>query len=266
MEVSRLEVSSTKTPTSDYRQTFMPFAAPSNSTVALSNYFTWDEKLMQKALADADSWFASEFAFEPQMLRQALDLGPYEVLEQGWTSDSVAALASRMDESSARQKIRLKDIEHQEQDARTQFMTLPVKYLFFREDVRPPYIGTISKFKTRGEALRLARCPLQRTREDIDYDYDSEAEWEEPEEGEDLGSDGDEDDESLADGEELTEFLDDEAAIDLQRPKRGVLYSDMQPMSTGLCWEDISGHLSSPSPDFASDLTVLRMETLSGTF
>jgi chromatin assembly factor 1 subunit A len=113
---------------------------------------------------------------------------------------------------------------------------VPMKFLQFQEDVRPPYRGTYTSLPLHGMA-KLARNPLRRDLPDTNYDYDSEAEWIEDEDAEDLNSEGEEDDAELDDAEDMDGFLDDEND-ELANPKRLVLQGDLEPISTGLCWED----------------------------
>jgi chromatin assembly factor 1 subunit A len=114
---------------------------------------------------------------------------------------------------------------------------IPMKYIHFGQDVRPPYYGTYTHSYTDMEATRLARNPLSRLRQDTNYDYDSEAEWEEPEEGEDLDSEGDDDEQEEAE-DDMEGFLDDEEDPQL---KRRMISGDLQPVSTGLCWQNPRG-------------------------
>lgn len=107
------------------------------------------------------------------------------------------------------------------------------KFLFYCEDARPPYVGTFSRPVPIRSARKLARNPFSRDLPDTNYEYDSEAEWELPQEGdEDLLSDED-DLEGSEDEDDLDGFLDDENDV-LQRQK---IVSEMQPVSSGLCWE-----------------------------
>ncbi|KAG9244742.1 chromatin assembly factor 1 subunit A-domain-containing protein [Calycina marina] len=115
-----------------------------------------------------------------------------------------------------------------------QLKKVPMKYLKFQEDVRPPYRGTYTSRPVNGMA-KLARNPLRRDLPDTNYDYDSEAEWVEEEGDEDIDSDG-EDDEVDEDGDDMEGFLDDEG--DVMNSKRMIIQGDMEPISTGLCWED----------------------------
>ncbi|KAH7135133.1 chromatin assembly factor 1 subunit A-domain-containing protein [Dendryphion nanum] len=115
---------------------------------------------------------------------------------------------------------------------------IPMKYLHFHKDVRPPYYGTYTVPYSDKESAKLARNPFSQTRQDTDYDYDSEAEWQEPEEGdEDLDTEG-EDDLSDDGDDDMEGFLDDE---DEAQVKRRLISSDLVPVSTGLCWEDDKG-------------------------
>ena len=115
--------------------------------------------------------------------------------------------------------------------------TIPVKFLQFREDVRPAYRGTYTSRPVSG-ITKLARNPLRRDLPDTNYDYDSEAEWveDEDEDGEDLKSQGDEEEE-VDDDEDMDGFLDDEGD-ETANSRRLVLQGDLEPVSSGLCWED----------------------------
>jgi chromatin assembly factor 1 subunit A len=112
---------------------------------------------------------------------------------------------------------------------------IPMKFLQFQEDVRPPYRGTYTSRPVNG-MTKLARNPLRKDLPNTDYDYDSEAEWIEDEDAEDLKSEGDEDEE-VDDDEDMDGFLDDEND-ETANSRRLVLQGDLEPVSTGLCWED----------------------------
>ncbi|MCJ1393000.1 hypothetical protein MMC18_005872 [Xylographa bjoerkii] len=141
--------------------------------------------------------------------------------------------------------------------------TVPVKYLRYAEDVRPPYIGTYSKSPVVYSPSRLLRRPFLRALPATNYDYDSEAEWEEPEEGEDLDSEGEEE---IGDDEvdDMEEFLDDEDA-EGSGAKRRNLMGDVQPACTGIIWECAAGPNNSnviTYSDTAVDPKSFRMELL----
>jgi chromatin assembly factor 1 subunit A len=109
---------------------------------------------------------------------------------------------------------------------------VPLKFLRFQEDVRPPYIGTYTSQPIHG-FLKLARNPLRRDLPNTDYDYDSEAEWVE-DDGEDVHSDGEEEEMDNEDGEDMDGFLDDEN--DESPSRRLVLQGDLESVSSGMCW------------------------------
>lgn len=130
---------------------------------------------------------------------------------------------------------------------------IPYKYLFYREDVRPPYRGTYSRTVSPRAARKLAINPLYRGLPDTNYDYDSEAEWAEPEEGDEEVLDDDEKSEDEDGDEEMDDFLDDEGDV----VKRPLVVGDLQPQSSGLCWEN-----GGNQPQNGFDLTLYRMDVL----
>ena len=136
---------------------------------------------------------------------------------------------------------------------------VPVKFLKFAEDVRPPYIGTYSKTPKYGSLDSLAKKPFSRVRPDTNYDWDSEAEWEDVVDGEDLQSEGEEDEED-EDDDEMAGFLDDE---DTNAVKRRPLLGDQEPQCSGICWE---GQAFSSNGKLISSLNSYRMDILLGLF
>ncbi|CAB44771.2 histone H3-H4 chaperone, CAF assembly factor (CAF-1) complex subunit A Pcf1 [Schizosaccharomyces pombe] len=87
---------------------------------------------------------------------------------------------------------------------------IPIKFIFFYQDVRPPYFGSYTKTHSHGSNVLLNPWLED---EDIDYTYDSEAEWvaDEEDDGEDLESEDEEVDNSddiVEDGDNA--FVDDE--------------------------------------------------------
>ena len=143
-----------------------------------------------------------------------------------------------------------------------------VKYLKYAEDVRPPYIGTYSKVPQGHSIAKLCRNPFTRALPATNYDYDSEAEWDEPEEGEDLDSEGEEevDDE---DGDDIREFLDDEGADDMgpNGLKRRHLMGDVLPLYTDIHWEGSQRHLGPlmvPYGQASLDLKSFKIRNIHG--
>ncbi|KAH8663953.1 chromatin assembly factor 1 subunit A-domain-containing protein [Xylariales sp. PMI_506] len=162
--------------------------------------------------------------------------------------DSVSGIPPLRTES---QQVRLAGVQDQ-------LNTIPVKILSFYEDVRPPYVGTLTS-TSKSELQKLARRPTGRHVLKLNYDYDSEAEWEE-EEGEDLDDDEVDDEENEAD-EEMADFLDD--ADDVAMPAaRTPFLADLQPVSTGICFENAKrlSHDSNGEP--CATVYKYRMEFL----
>ncbi|MCJ1285461.1 hypothetical protein MMC26_004801 [Xylographa opegraphella] len=141
---------------------------------------------------------------------------------------------------------------------------VPVKYLRYVEDVRPPYIGTYSKTPVKCSPSRLLRRPFLRALPATNYDYDSEAEWEEPEEGEDLDSEGEEEIGEDELGDDMEEFLDDDDAEGYGAKRRNLM-GDVQPICTGLIWDSAASQ-AQPNVitygDTTLDLNSFRTELL----
>lgn len=151
------------------------------------------------------------------------------------------------------QQVRLTNVQDQ-------LNSIPVKVLSFYEDVRPPYVGTVTSTPQK-ELRKLARRPTGRLLK-LNYDYDSEAEWEE-EEGEDLDDDEVEDEENEGD-EEMADFLDDAEDTGAVRP---AFLGETEPVSTGICFEDRARRThNAAGEDCATVSTVYkyRMEFLLG--
>jgi chromatin assembly factor 1 subunit A len=139
---------------------------------------------------------------------------------------------------------------------------IPTKFLKFPEDVRPPYIGTYTKVLEGRTTTKLSRNPFFRALPLTDYEYDSEAEWEEPEEGEDLDSEGEEEVEE-DDGEDMEGFLDDRDADEVK--KRRPIIGDLEPTCTGLCWEDSQSNIHRfGTIGHSLDLTPFRLDIILG--
>ncbi|KAI1103246.1 hypothetical protein F4804DRAFT_310544 [Jackrogersella minutella] len=119
-------------------------------------------------------------------------------------------------------------------NAQDRLNAIPMKYLSFYEDVRPPYRGTMTTPMTAKKLRLISRKPTGKLLQ-LNYDYDSEAEWVEDEDGEDL--EDDEDDEESNDGDgEMEDFLDD--SEDHPATVRPTFLGETEPTSTGICFED----------------------------
>jgi chromatin assembly factor 1 subunit A len=144
--------------------------------------------------------------------------------------------------------------------------TVPLKYLRFAEDVRPPYVGTYSKVPLGQSIRKLPRKPFTRALPATNYDHDSEAEWEEPGEGEDLDSEGEEEIGDEDEGDDMREFLEDDDA-DKSGMKRRNVMGEVEPISTTLHWEGSAkqkGPRLVPYGETSLDLKTFRLEGLLG--
>lgn len=263
-------LAATQTPSkpalSDYRKYFLPFDLQSHTVLAPLRYAdqTADDNEKAHAVFDAE--------INDPTLQEKYDLGlvpSYANIENIFPSEQGAyeytnslttrQIVERIHGSSSQQPIDLTQ-DRSMQNPVDLLQTLPLRYLHFAEDVRPPYFGTYTRIQSKTTSRHLSRNPFARKREDTNYDYDSEAEWEEPEEGEDILNDEDDEAESNGDPDEMDEFLDDEH--DEMKNKRKLITGDLLPVSTGLCWEDDKRKvvLSTEHNEGASDLSDMRMD------
>lgn len=155
---------------------------------------------------------------------------------RGVSTPTIVDVVEHVNSSSDRPIDLTGDKQSSRSDPTALLKKIPMKYIHFGEDVRPPYYGTYTRSYTQAESMRLARNPTARVRQDTNYDYDSEAEWDEPEDGEDLDQEDDDEEEDAED--DMEGFLDDEEDPQL---KRRLISGDLQPISTGLCWQDEQG-------------------------
>jgi chromatin assembly factor 1 subunit A len=196
-----------------------------------------DQAKMQAARARLDNLIAREDVDMEPISLQSLKSSLSSTGPRGLKIPSIANVIELANSSSDQSIDLTKDHNSSPGEPLDMLKHIPMKYIHFGEDVRPPYYGTYTCLYTDKESSRLARNPVSRLRRDTNYDYDSEAEWEEPEEGEDLDSDGDDDAEEEAE-DDMEGFLDDEEDPQV---KRRLISGDLQPISTGLCWQDGQG-------------------------
>jgi chromatin assembly factor 1 subunit A len=239
---------------SDYRKMFLPFqlkahtkCAPQVPSLRFGDSETASQHEMDKVLrrlpttTTPTSSLSSLFAKERSCSRGLWQPTAREVIES--LQGSSQAPIDLTDESG--EHYRPADL----------LDALVVRHLHFGEDVRPAYFGTYSRKISTSDAAKLRKNPFSKLRKDTDYDYDSEAEWEEPEEGEDIGSDVEDDEESVGDAEEMDDFMDDDAADN----KRHMITGDLKPVSTGLCWEDAKG-FSNSNEESSVDLESMKID------
>ncbi|KAH6638758.1 chromatin assembly factor 1 subunit A-domain-containing protein [Boeremia exigua] len=222
---------------SDYERCFLPFALSSHAILAPTNAFMENPEKLRNARERLDQLSRdSKARLEPFTIKTfKTSLSNHG--GRGLKVASIAEVVKQVHGAPDRPIDLSKDAEADQQQPLRMLKTIPMKYIHFGEDVRPPYYGTYTKPVSDVTARRLARNAVSRARHDTNYDYDSEAEWEEPEEGEDLDSEGEDDLEEDGD-DDMDGFLDDEEDPQL---KRRMLSGDLVPVSTGLCWENAKG-------------------------
>jgi chromatin assembly factor 1 subunit A len=126
--------------------------------------------------------------------------------------------------------------------------SIPVKFLFYGEDVRPPYKGTWTRPVNSTLARKMALKPLTQELPDVVYDYDSEAEWDDADEGEDIDIEDNEEEEE--EEEEMEGFIDDDNAPQYLA-RRGLPANEVEPVCSGLQWQDADGKMRSADPKYA---------------
>lgn len=245
-----------------YDRQFPPFFLQSHTVLAPYNRFSRDRKGLEYAQAKIDESLGRGVeTVRPFNVYNLLHLSPGSSQRFPRThpvKDIIAKI-----HGSLRNPIDLTE-SHSRRALQTPtnlLKTVPMKYLKFFEDNRPPYTGTFTKPQDRRAMSRLSRNPFSRELPNTNYDYDSEAEWEEPEEGEDLESEGEED---VGDDEEENEmegFLDDE---ENDFVKKRPLLGHLEPFCSGICWEDLEHEDSKLANLDVLDLSLFKLDILMG--
>ncbi|TAQ83506.1 hypothetical protein B7494_g8171 [Chlorociboria aeruginascens] len=223
-----------------YEKLFIDFFIQNNVTLAPINRFERHEEAAESTHLTIDNYLSGKRSLEIPRTFDATSLfhlADNGVAVRGKHCMPVREIMAELSGNSSR-PIDLTPDSQNNQIKRTKNLLskVPLKYLKFQEDVRPPYRGTYTSRPVNG-IEKMARNPLRRDLPNTNYDYDSEAEWVEDDDAEDLNSEGEEDEEVFEDGEDMDGFLDDEND-DTSNSKRLVLQGDLEPISTGLCWED----------------------------
>ena len=247
---------------SDYGRDFPDFYLQSHTNLAPIHRFERDEEALRHLRENVDGHFkkasagTSSIEAKPFQPTELFHIMPYRRLRGKQRLPTVKEILIKMQGSTSNPI----DLTGEQGVAKSNpkpediLRKIPVKSLKYSEDVRPPYQGTFTRSIPERSALQISRNPFKRAMPGINYDYDSEAEWEEPEEGEDLDSEGEE--ELSDDGDEdMDGFLDD-GDEEQTNGKRKLIVGDLEPICTGLRWEDEAG--ADP------DLSKYRMEIISG--
>lgn len=218
-----------------YEHMFKPFFV--KEQVTLAPRFQMDEATRDAKTRIFEEYVSGkrgEVEVKPFNPEQALQL-PF-LLPRGRLYPSVREIMAEWNDNSSRKPVDLTTKSQNTQIRRTRhaLQDVPMKFLGFKEDVRPPYYGTVTNLPNGLAALRkLARNPVAKDVLPLQYDYDSEAEWQE-EDGEDVDLMDDEEDDAEND-EDMGDFLDDSEDVSLSRP---LVVSGLEPESTGICWEN----------------------------
>ncbi|KAI9282104.1 chromatin assembly factor 1 subunit A-domain-containing protein [Umbelopsis sp. AD052] len=152
-------------------------------------------------------------------------------------------------------------------DGRDLRSMLKMKFLQFREDIRPAYWGTWTKTSKK----ILPRRPFAMDTDHLDYDHDSEAEWEPEGEGEDIKS-GDEEDEDVdvADPDDAgwlvpEGYLSNDEGIGSDKEEEGVR-TNTSSKKRGPVKQICIGVMFDDSSDDDDTLSAYAMHQLAATF
>ncbi|BDD58703.1 hypothetical protein MPDQ_004531 [Monascus purpureus] len=241
---------------SDYQREFPDFFLQSHTKIAPTHRFQRDSEALRHVCEKVDAYLKSgqsdspkeQLVFRPSALFHIM---PYK--RRCGKQIPIKEILLKMQNQDQGTPVSLGQVPGIGSATKLQNLLRKVtmKSLKFGEDVRPPYQGTFTRAVPVSVANKLSRNPFSRALPDTNYDYDSEAEWEEPEEGEDL--DSEEEEEISEDGDDdMDGFLDDEDD-QLKDGRRRPIVGDLEPVCTGLCWQDEGPH---------PELEAYRIETI----
>ncbi|RDL38687.1 Uncharacterized protein BP5553_03027 [Venustampulla echinocandica] len=221
---------------SPYDKMFPAFFIHSDVKVASVNRFERDDEALNSIHQTLDSYIFGDRSPDRKLTFDIISLFhlPDNTGPRGKNCMPVREIMAEFSGDASRPIDLTEDSQISQVRRMRNLRRVPMKILQFREDVRPPYRGTYTSRPVHGVA-KLGRNPLRRDLPNTNYDYDSEAEWVEDEDAEDCNSDGEEEDDG-EDGEDMEGFLDDEND-ELAHSKRMIIQGDLEPVSTGLCWE-----------------------------
>lgn len=234
-------IKASKLQLSAYEKTFPPFFVRDGVKVAPINHFERDSAALETAQKNLDSYILGNRSPGRERHLDPIELFKLPTHLPASRGTCVMPVKEIIEEFYSGKSTRVIDLTTDSQNTQIKQTTsllrkIPMKFLKFQEDVRPPYQGTYSKRPNSG-MTKMAKNPfLKDLPHPTNYDWDSEAEWEEDADAEDLKSEGDEDEE-VDDDEDMDGFLDDEND-ESAKERRLVLQGDLEPICSGLCWED----------------------------
>ena len=246
----------------DYERQFPPFFLQSHTVLAPQNRFSRDGKGLEYAQKKIDEGLSQGRGmvgpFNAYDLLHLSSDGCQRFPRVHAVKDIIAKI-----HGSVRNPIDLTESQSRRtiQTSTNLLKTVPMKYLRFDEDYRPPYTGTFTKSLDRRAMSKLCRKPFSRELPNTNYDYDSEAEWEEPGEGEDLDSEGEEEVGDDEDENEMEGFLDDD---EKDAVKKRPLLGDLEPTCSGICWEDLENEDFELANLDVLDVSRFRLDILMG--
>lgn len=254
---------------SDYERFFPPFFLHPHTVLALQSRFSRDVGGVEYARTKIDEGLGQIKEESDELIKafnpiELLHISPHTQNRRS-QHHVVRDIVARMHGTFQHPVDLTESIPKSSRQPINLLATVSIKYLKFAEDVRPPYVGTYSKILDSRVYSKLCRNPFSRSLP-TNYDYDSEAEWEEPGEGEDLESEGEEEAGDDDEGDEMEEFLDDDDETGdgsrMMNIRRRPILGDLEPTSTGLCWEDM--HHSAHRKDGGTDLGLYGIEIIPG--
>ena len=226
---------------SDYDRMFQPFFIKQNVTLA-RGCFELDDETREAKTRILDEYLQGKRGpWSPTRLNSSLAVEyfhyPTPPKRRGRSYPSVQKILSILADAEGTKAAPV-DLTADSKNshlaaAREMLRKVPIKFISFKEDVRPAYRGTISSAPS-SRLAKLGRRPTSRDVLPLNYEYDSEAEWVD-DEGEDI-EDLDDEEEDAEEDEEMADFLDDSEDAGPSRPPAYI--SGMEPESTGLRWEN----------------------------
>lgn len=230
---------------SSYRKEFPAFFLQSNTILSPPHRFERDSDALDHIRQKIDGFLAQPASLPAYRGSELFDMVPYR-RRNGRNIVSVKTLLANAQNNGS-----TVDPTASDASLRDHLKKITMKTIRFGEDVRPPYYGTFTKRLSYMQTLKICRAPYSRILPQVNYDYDSEGEWEEPEEGEELGSEC-EDDISDDGDDDMDGFLDDdEEEID---GRRRLIAGDQEPVCTGIKWQE-NGKVD-------PDMEIYRIESL----
>ena len=231
---------------------FLPFVLGKNMRLAPHNAFLpADQKELVRVNEAMDSFVGqAEVKPSPSFRESFASLR----VKRGFQPPKVSQVVQKLQGSSSAPI----DLTSDKSDKPMEMLkSIPVKYFFYGEDVRPPYRGTWTRPVDSTLARKLARQPPTQQLPEVVYNYDSEAEWDDADEGEDIDIEDNEEEEE--EEEEMEGFIDDDNAPQYLA-KRGLPANDVQPICSGLQWEDSNGRMRAADPSTYEDANFKAFE------